>query len=94
MHRTIHAAAEQEAVLLDMSDDEEYLADLQRENAELIVALMWVEPQDTKAGERVSNLGKWSGDEACLPLVQVSQMRDRTAGFTSACVVTNLPTLS
>ena len=58
--RIIHAAAEQEAVLLDMSDDEldsddeEYLADLQREIAELIVALTWVEPQDTKAAFMVS----------------------------------------
>ena len=70
--RIINAAAEQEAVLLDMSDDEldsddeEYLADLQREIAELIVALTWVEPQDTKAGERVSNLDKWSEDETYL----------------------------
>ena len=66
--RIIDAAAEQEAVLLDMSDDEldsddeEYLADLQREIAELIVALTWVEPQDTKAGQRVSDLDKWSVD--------------------------------
>ena len=70
--RIIDAAAEQEAVLLDMSDDEldsddeEYLADLQREIAELIVALTWVEPQDTKAGQRVSDLDKWSEDEVYL----------------------------
>ena len=51
-------------MLLGMGDDEEHLADLQREVAELIVALTWVEPQDTKAGERVSNLDKWSEDEA------------------------------
>ena len=43
--RIIHAVAQQEAVLLDMSDDEECLADLQREIAELIVALTWVECQ-------------------------------------------------
>ena len=52
------------------SDDEEYLADLQREIAELIheliAALTWVEPQDTKDGERVSNLDRWSEDEIYL----------------------------
>ena len=48
------------------SDDEEYLADLQREIAELIVVLTWVEPQDTKVGKRVNNLDKWSKDQTYL----------------------------